>query len=100
LPRQVHQELSGNTVKVDTGKLKLVYQRGANRTGFTATNLASRSSWTARPLLEPRTALDRQSSGNNAYVDGARGAEHLKEAIGEGLISRDGWAWWMTPGRY
>jgi hypothetical protein len=34
------KKLSGNTVTIDTGKLKLAYRRTAQPTGFTATNLA------------------------------------------------------------
>jgi len=37
---QFTKMLSGNTVTIDTGKLKLVYRRTAKAAGFTATNLA------------------------------------------------------------
>jgi len=50
--------------------------------------------------MEPRTRSTGNLQGTTRTLDGARGAEHLKEAIGEGLISRDGWALVDDAGRY
>ena len=89
---QFTKKLSGNTVTIDTGKLKLVYRRTANAAGFTAANLAITFQLEGKAVTwRPGTPSTGNLQGTTRTLDGALGAEHLKEPIGEGLISRDGW---------
>ena len=89
---QITKKISGNTVTIDTGKLKLVYRRTDKAAGFTATNLAITLQLDGKAVTwRPGTPSTGNLQGTTRTLDGARGAEHLKEPIGEGLISRDGW---------
>jgi alpha-glucosidase (family GH31 glycosyl hydrolase) len=89
---QFTKKLSGNTVTIDTGKLKLVYQRTAKAAGFTAANLAITLQLDGKAVTwRPGMPSTGNLQGTTRTLDGALGAEHLKEPIGEGLISRDGW---------
>src|SRR5882672_9974162 len=86
------KKLSGTTVTVDTGKLKLVYRRSPDANGFTASNLAITLQLDGKAVTwSPGTRTTGNLQGTTRTLDGALGAEHLKEPIGEGLISRDGW---------
>jgi hypothetical protein len=89
---QFTKKLSHNTVTIDTGKLKLVYRRNGEGAGFTATNLAITLQLDGKAVTwRPGMPSTGNLQGTTRTLDGARGAEHLKEPIGEGLISRDGW---------
>ena len=86
------QSLAGHVLTLDTGKLHLVYEDNATAPGFTAANLAvtlhlggSAVTW------RPGTPTTGNLGGTTRTLDGARGGENLREPIGEGLISRDGW---------
>src|SRR5216683_2536974 len=89
---QFTKKLSGNAVMIDTGKLQLVYRRTGEAAGFTAANLAITLQLNGKAVTwRPGTPSAGNLQGTTRTLDGARGAEHLKEPIGEGLISRDGW---------
>ena len=85
------RKVSGKTITIDTGKLKLLYRRGATG-GFTATNLAITLLVDGKTITwRPGMPASGNLQGTTRTLDGALGAEHLKEPIGDGLISRDGW---------
>jgi alpha-glucosidase len=89
---QFTKKVSGKTVTIDTGKLKLIYRPGVKAAGFTADNLAITLQLDGNPVTwRPGTPSAGNLQGTTRTLDGALGAEHLKEPIGEGLISRDGW---------
>jgi alpha-glucosidase (family GH31 glycosyl hydrolase) len=86
------KKISGSAVLIDTGKLKLEYRRTAKDTGFTAANLAVTLQVDGKSVTwRPGTPSTGNLQGTTRTLDGALGGEHLKEPIGEGLISRDGW---------
>ncbi len=82
----------GKTLAINTGKLHLVYSSTDKATGFTADNLAITLAVDAKPIVwRPGMPSTGNLQGTTRTLDGARGTEHLKEPIGQGLISRDGW---------
>ncbi len=89
---QFMKKRSGNTVTIDTGKLQLVYRRTGEAAGFTAANLSITLQLDGKAVTwRPGTPSTGNLQGTTRTLDGARGAQDLKEPIGEGLISRDGW---------
>lgn len=91
----LHQETgaSKETV-VDTGKLKLSYRHHANdsETGFTAANLTVALNVDGKAVTwHPGDTPTGNLQGTTRTLDGARGGEYLREPIGPGLLSRDGW---------
>jgi alpha-glucosidase (family GH31 glycosyl hydrolase) len=86
------KKISGHTVLIDTGKLKLDYRGTGKDTGFTAANLAITLQLDGKSVTwRPGTASTGNLQGTTRTLDGALGGKQLKEPIGEGLISRDGW---------
>src|SRR6267154_491569 len=86
------KKISGHMVTIDTGKLKLVYRPSAKAAGFTADDLAITLQLDGKTVTwRPGTPATGNLQGTTRTLDGALGAEHLKEPIGEGLISREGW---------
>ena len=82
----------GKTLTIDTGKLRLVYRDTGRVAGFTPENLEITLTVNGRPVVwHPGLASTGNLKGTTRTLDGAQGAEHLKEPIGPGLISRDGW---------
>ena len=82
----------GRTLTIDTGKLQLVYEDTGKTSGFTRDTLAVTLQVDGKPVLwHPGTPATGNLEGTTRTLDGAQGREHLKEPIGPGLISRDGW---------
>ncbi len=78
---------------INTGKLQLIYRPTAKSAGFTAGNLAITLQINGNPVVwHPGAPSTGNLQGTTRTLDGAKGADHLKEPIGQGLISRDGWA--------
>ena len=87
-----HVEQKGRTLSIDTGKLHLLYRDAEKAAGFTADNLEISLSVEGKPVVwHPGMPAAGNLQGTTRTLDGAKGAEHLKEPIGEGLISREGW---------
>ncbi len=83
---------NGN-VTIDTGKLKLSYSGSEADTGFTAQNLSIEFTVDGKKTTwHPGDAPTGNLMGTTRTLDGAKGAENLREPIGPGLVSRDGWA--------
>ena len=77
---------------IDTGRLRLVYSPTGKTAGFTSANLAITLQMNGSPVVwHPGTPSTGNLEGTTRTLDGAKGADHLKEPIGQGLISRDGW---------
>ncbi len=82
----------GGTLSIDTGRLQLSYSPAGKVAGFTAANLSVTLTLNGVPVVwHPGTPATGNLEGTTRTLDGSRGAEHLKEPIGQGLISRDGW---------
>ncbi len=82
----------GKAVTIDTDKLHLTYRPLAQEKGFAADNLAITLQLAGRPVVwHPGTPSTGNLQGTTRTLDGATGSEHLKEPIGQGLVSRDGW---------
>ena len=93
--RQGNTPMDGytGTVTLDTGKLKLTYNGSKDETGFTAANLAIALTVNGHPVTwHPGDAPTGNLGGTTRTLDGANGGKDLKEPIGPGLISRDGWS--------
>ena len=86
------KEQKAGTLTIDTGKLHLVYRDKDEAAGFTAANLEIAFALAGRPVVwHPGMPSTGNLQGTTRTLDGAKGTEHLKEPIGQGLISRDGW---------
>lgn len=92
---EFRQKVSKAQVTIDTAELHLVYRRvgaGGDK-GFTPENLAVTLQVAGRPVTwHPGMASSGNLLGTTRTLDGAKGAENLREPMGQGLISRDGWA--------
>ena len=87
-----HATQKGGVLTIDTGKLQLVYHPSAKATGFTGDNLTIKMKVEGQPVSwHPGMASSGNLQGTTRTLDGAQGSGHLKEPIGQGLISRDGW---------
>ncbi len=87
------KKVSSREVVIDTGALHLVYHPGATGSGFTAENLAVTLKIDGKPVTwHPGMASGGNLLGTTRTLDGAQGAENLREPMGQGLISRNGWA--------
>lgn len=83
---------SGTNLMIDTGALQLAFHPSAKDTGFTAANLSITLKVEGKPVTwHPGMADTGNLQGTTRTLDGALGGEHLKEPIGPGIISRDGW---------
>ncbi len=82
----------GEAVTINTDKLHLVYQPSAHEKGFAPENLSITLQLAGKPVVwHPGAPSTGNLLGTTRTLDGATGPEHLKEPIGQGLISRDGW---------
>ena len=87
------QHVTKREVVIDTKEVRLVYKPEDAGTGFTAANLAVTVQVDGKPVeWHPGMASTGNLLGTTRTLDGARGAEHLREPMGQGLVSRDGWA--------
>ncbi len=90
---QFTKNTNAGTTTIDTGKLKLTYTGTDADTGFTAVNLSITLTVDGKPVTwHPGDAPTGNLMGTTRTLDGAKGAENLREPIGQGLVSRDGWA--------
>lgn len=82
----------GSSLTIDTGALRLVYRPLDKTTGFNAENLTITLPVSGKSVVwHPGMAPTGNLEGTTRTLDGAQGGEHLKEPIGQGLLSRDGW---------
>lgn len=91
---QFEKKVSAREVTLRTADLQLEYHPGAGaEQGFTADNLSIALRVEGKRVVwHPGMAATGNLLGTTRTLDGARGAEHLREPMGQGLISRDGWA--------
>ncbi|GAA3764648.1 glycoside hydrolase family 31 protein [Terriglobus aquaticus] len=86
------KKITAREVTIDTADLHLVYRPGDGE-GFTAQNLGITLKLDGHPVTwHPGMATTGNLLGTTRTLDGAQGAEHLREPIGQGLVSREGWA--------
>ena len=87
-----HKKVTSREVMIDTADLHLVYRLGDGQ-GFTPQNLSISLKVDGRPVTwHPGMATTGNLLGTTRTLDGAQGGEHLREPIGQGLVSREGWA--------
>jgi alpha-glucosidase len=84
---------AGEPLTIDTGALRLVYANAAGSDGkFTADNLSISLRLDGKPVTwRPGMPDTGNLLGTTRTLDGALG-DKTREPIGEGLISREGWA--------
>lgn len=86
-----HTEQKDGTLTIDTGKLKLLYRM--NEGNFTAKNLSVSLEVGGEAVTwHPGMPATGNLLGTTRTLDGARGEKDLREPMGLGLVSRDGWA--------
>ncbi len=82
---------NGGALTIDTGKLKLHYSGGPGN--FSAQDLSVTLTVEGKPVTwHPGDAPTGNLQGTTRTLDGANGSKDLREPIGQGLVSRDGWA--------
>ncbi len=87
------QSHADGTLTLDTGALHLTFHPAAADTGFTAQNLTVTLQLAGQPVTwHPGLQDTGNLQGTTRTLDGARGGNNLREPIGPGLISRNGWA--------
>lgn len=93
------KKVHAGEVLIHTADLQLTYKPQPKRgdagqtAGFNANNLEITLTVDGKPVTwHPGMASSGNLLGTTRTLDGARGAEHLREPMGQGLISRDGWA--------
>ena len=83
---------SGHTLTIQTAALTLSWTPESPESGFTAANLTMRLSVDGAPVTwQPDMHDPENLQGTTRTLDGALGSK-THEPIGEGLISRSGWA--------
>ncbi len=91
VPKFTHTVQAGK-LTIDTGKLQLTYSPGSGDGKFTADNLSVSLTLDGKPVVwHPGDPDTGNLQGTTRTLDGALGGK-TKEPIGEGLISRNGWA--------
>ena len=81
------------TTTIDTGKLHLAFNPTQADTAFTPANLTITLSVADAPVTwHPGDSSAGNLMGTTRTLDGAEGSKDLKEPIGQGLVSRQGWA--------
>jgi alpha-glucosidase (family GH31 glycosyl hydrolase) len=92
--KELHEQAGqAKQLTIDTGALQLTYNDGAASGGkFDADNLSITLHVDGKPVTwHPGTPNTGNLEGTTRTLDGALGGK-TKEPMGEGLISRDGWA--------
>ncbi len=86
------QHRSGSGVKIETDALRLNFHPSASDQGFTAKNLSVTLQLEGKTVTwVPGMPDTGNLQGTTRTLDGALGAKDLKEPIGKGIVSRDGW---------
>ena len=87
------QSTTAGTTTIDTGKLHLTFTPTPADTAFTPENLTITFPVAGAPVTwHPGDSSAGNLMGTTRTLDGAEGDQHLKEPIGLGLVSRQGWA--------